>query len=164
MQVSVIVRTYNRAYAIRDALESALKQSYHDFELIVVDDGSTDHTSEVVQSFCDERIRLVRHERNRGVAAACNSGISAARGEFVAFLDSDDIWKPSKLERQVDFLLRYAGIDAVFCDVEIREGANVIPSLMGSMRAFPKLLEGKPKREDYALGRREMYLCLLEEV
>jgi len=99
--VSVIIPTYNRAHLVGRAIRSVLNQTYQDFEIIVVDDGSTDNTEEVVKGFNDDRIRYIRHDENRGGAAARNTGIKAAQGEYIAFLDSDDEWLPEKLERQV---------------------------------------------------------------
>lgn len=99
--VSVILPTYNRAHVVGRAIRSVLEQTYEDFELIVVDDGSTDGTEEVVRSFDDPRIRYIRHAQNRGGAAARNTGIRAARGEYIAFQDSDDEWLPEKLEKQM---------------------------------------------------------------
>ena len=99
MKVSVLIPTYNRAYIISDALDSVLKQTYRDFEIIIVDDGSSDGTRDVVEGFRSEKIRYLRHALNRGCSAAYNTGISAAEGELVAFLDSDDIWKGDYLER-----------------------------------------------------------------
>ena len=98
-KVSVIIPTYNRSLSVREAIESVLAQTYRDFELIVVDDGSADNTPSVLGSF-GERIRGIR-QANAGVSAARNAGIRAAKGEWVAFLDSDDLWVPQKLERQM---------------------------------------------------------------
>lgn len=103
-RVSVIIPVYNRAIFVGAAIESILAQTFADFELIVIDDGSTDATPEMVRSFADPRIRLVGHECNLGIPAARNSGLAAARGEYVATLDSDDIAHPKRLERQVAFL------------------------------------------------------------
>jgi len=97
--VSVIIPTYNRAHVLGRAIGSVLAQTYRDFELIVVDDGSTDGTAGL-PALCDERVTLVR-QNNRGVSAARNAGISHSHGELVAFLDSDDEWLPDKLARQV---------------------------------------------------------------
>ena len=101
-KVSVIIPTYNRAHLVGRAIRSVLNQTYQDFEIIVVDDGSTDNTEEVVKSFNDPRIRYIRHEENKGAAAARNTGIKAAKGKFIAFQDSDDEWLPKKLEKQME--------------------------------------------------------------
>jgi len=99
-RVSVIIPTYNYARFIEQAIESVLVQSYRDFEIIVVDDGSTDNTEEVVAKF-DNRVHYIR-QANRGPNAARNTGIRAARGEFIAFLDADDLWLPEKLALQIE--------------------------------------------------------------
>lgn len=99
--VSVVIPTYNRAHLVGRAIQSVLNQTYQDFEIIVVDDGSTDNTEEVVKSFNDPRIRYIRHDQNRGGSAARNTGIKMARGEYIAFQDSDDEWLPEKLEKQM---------------------------------------------------------------
>ncbi len=102
--ISIIIPTYNRSQLIVRAVKSVLNQTYQDFELIVVDDASTDNTEEVVNSFDDERIRYIRHEENKGEAAARNTGIKAARGDYIAYQDSDDEWFPEKLARQIELL------------------------------------------------------------
>jgi glycosyltransferase involved in cell wall biosynthesis len=103
-KVSVIIPTHNRADFLRGALTSILDQTFQDFEIIVVDDASNDNTSEVVASFNDERINLVRHETNKGGSAARNTGILASKGDYIAFLDDDDEWFPDKLAKQIDIL------------------------------------------------------------
>jgi len=99
--VSVIIPTYNRAHLVGRAIQSVINQTFRDFELIVVDDASFDSTEEVVKSFNDVRIRYLKHESNRGAAAARNTGIMLSKGEYIAFQDSDDEWLPEKLEKQV---------------------------------------------------------------
>jgi len=97
----VVIPTYNHAHLIGRAIRSVLSQSFQDFELIIVDDGSTDNTEKVVEGFPDERLRYIRHDKNRGACAAMNTGIREARGDFIAFLDADNEWFPEKLEKQV---------------------------------------------------------------
>lgn len=100
-EVSIILPTYNRADTVTRAINSVFNQTFKDWELVVVDDGSTDSTSQL--DFADPRIRVIR-QHNQGVAVARNSGISASRGHLIAFLDSDDEWLPHFLELSVCFL------------------------------------------------------------
>lgn len=102
--VSIIIPSYNRGYCIARAITSVLRQTYTDFEIIVVDDASTDDTQQQVKCFTDARIYYLSHVSNRGGGAARNTGIQAARGEFIAFLDSDDSWQTYKLQRQIHAL------------------------------------------------------------
>ena len=111
--VSVIVPTYNGPEFLKAAIESVLAQSYSELEVVVVDDGSTDNTAEVVQRF-ESRVRYI-HQSNAGTAAARNTGIRAARGEVIAFLDHDDLWLPKKLERQLPMLNCSDSVGMAFC-------------------------------------------------
>jgi glycosyltransferase involved in cell wall biosynthesis len=99
--VSIIIPTYNRAHVLGRAIRSVLAQTYQDFELIIVDDGSTDNTERLVKSFNSKKIRYIRHRENKGPAAARNTGIRSAKGDFIAFQDSDDEWVSEKLEKQM---------------------------------------------------------------
>lgn len=99
--VSVIIPTYNRATLLGRAIQSVLAQTYQDFELIIVDDASTDDTESLVKSFNSEKIRYIRHRKNKGVSAARNTGIRSAKGDYIALQDSDDEWMPEKLEKQM---------------------------------------------------------------
>jgi glycosyltransferase involved in cell wall biosynthesis len=99
--VSVIIPTYNRAHLLGRSLRSVLNQTYQDFEIIVVDDASTDDSETVILSLDNEKIRYLRHEKNKGATAARNTGIKAAKGSYIAFQDSDDEWLPEKLEKQM---------------------------------------------------------------
>lgn len=101
-KVTVIIPTYNRAHLVKDAVESVLNQTYQDFELIVIDDGSTDNTKEVLAVYKDKLTYI--YQENQGRSSARNHGIKLAQGEYIAFLDSDDVWFPDKLERQVPVL------------------------------------------------------------
>jgi glycosyltransferase involved in cell wall biosynthesis len=104
--VSVVIPAYNRAAVLGRAIDSVLQQSLGDLEIIVVDDGSSDGTAAQAARCDDPRLRVLRHDTNRGAAAARNTGIRAAAGGVIAFLDSDDEWLPEKLERQVAALQR----------------------------------------------------------
>lgn len=117
--VTVVVPTYRRAGSIRAAVDSVLGQTHQDFEIVVVDDASADETPEVVRDIPDPRVRLVVHERNLGGNAARATGVAHARGRYVAFLDSDDVWWPTKLERQLD-LLAAKGPSYTFCGTWFR--------------------------------------------
>ncbi len=124
--ISVIIPTYNRSWILKDAVDSVLSQKFTDFELIVVDDGSTDSTSELLSAYKDRIIKI--RQENRGVSSARNSGLRAASGLYVAFLDSDDMWLPEKLSSQVDFFESHP--EAVICQTDemwIRKGVRVNP-------------------------------------
>lgn len=103
-RVSVVIPAFNREHLVREAADSILAQTLEDLELLIVDDGSTDRTAEVVLAIDDPRVRLIRHVGNRGMAAARNTGLDAARGQYVANLDSDDHADPTRLAHQVAFL------------------------------------------------------------
>lgn len=100
-EVSVVIPTHNRAEFLRPAIQSVLAQTYQDFEIIIIDDGSTDNTQNVVRNFHDQRIKYVRYETNRGEALSRNAGILRSEGKYIAFLDDDDEWFPEILEMQV---------------------------------------------------------------
>ncbi len=103
-RVSVIVTAYNRETVVGDAIASVLGQSMPDFELIVVDDGSADRTVEIVEAIDDPRIRLIVHGQNCGIPLARNTGLEAASGKYIAWLDSDDLARPKRLEIEADYL------------------------------------------------------------
>ncbi len=95
---TVVIPTYNRAELVKEAIQCVLCQTFKEFELIIVDDNSTDQTKDVVASFKDDRVEYIVNNRTKGPAGARNTGIYRAKGEWVAFLDSDDVWFPKKLE------------------------------------------------------------------
>lgn len=103
-KVSVIMPSYNTADYIANSIKSVLNQTYTDFELIIVDDCSTDSTESVVKSFSDDRIKFLKNERNSGAALSRNRALKMASGKWIAFLDSDDLWEKTKLEEQLNFM------------------------------------------------------------
>jgi len=126
LEVSVIIPTYNRGWILKEAIDSVLGQTFDGYELIVVDDGSDDHTSEILENYSN-KIRIIR-QANQGVSAARNRGIISSSGRFIALLDSDDLWLPEKLNRQVSFFQNNP--DAMICQTQeiwIRNGKRVNP-------------------------------------
>ena len=124
--VSVIIPAFNRAWCLRETLQSVLDQTFKNFEVIVVDDGSTDGTPDLLHEF--PQIRVHRWEDNRGVSAARNRGIAMARGEWICFLDSDDRWVKNKLQVQVDWMQAHPDCQSCYTDeIWIRNGARVNP-------------------------------------
>lgn len=144
--VSVVIPTFRRAGLVRRAIDSVLNQTYKDVEVLVVDDGSPDHTRDVVAGVHDERVRYLRHDRNRGLPAARNTGIKAATGEYIAFLDDDDMWLHEKLEKQVPGLRKNC---AVLCGYVVDE-------------TYVKV-QGKPRvsLEDLKKGNEHSPSCLM---
>ena len=145
--VSVIIPTFNRRRLVEQAIDSVLTQEFGDYELIVVDDGSTDDTAAALAVYGD-RIRVLR-QPNRGVSAARNTGIRAAKASLIAFLDSDDLWRPAKLTRQTAFLQAHP--DALICQTEeiwIRNGVRVNPAK-------------KHRKQSGMIFERSLELCLV---
>lgn len=102
--VSIIMPSWNTGKYISESIESVLGQTYTNWELLIVDDCSTDNTDEVVAKYTDERIRYFKNEKNSGAAITRNKAMREAKGEWIAFLDSDDLWSPDKLEKQLSFM------------------------------------------------------------
>jgi len=121
MKVSVVIPLYNKAAYIRRAVDSVLAQTYQDFELIVVDDGSTDNGTEIVAAYKDPRVRLIR-QANAGVSAARNRGVAEAQAELVAFLDADDEWRPWFLETVISLRQRFPEAGAFATAYELHDG------------------------------------------
>jgi glycosyltransferase involved in cell wall biosynthesis len=143
--VSVVIPTYNRALMLKEAIQSVLDQTYSDYEIIVVDDGSTDNTREVVNGFSDKRIIYVFQE-NRGRSNARNRGISLAQGRYVAFLDADDLFLPTKLEKQVFFMENNPGIvfsHTSYIRVNVKgEHIEEVKSGTFSGKVYPEIIRG----------------------
>lgn len=145
--VSVVIPTFNRAKQTISAIESVLAQTYPNFEIIVVDDGSTDGSRLVIQGFIDQRPEnyhrmLVLNQPNQGASVARNTGISKAQGEYIAFLDSDDYWEPEKLEYQMQALDRFKNECAVcFTDARLVNNSGLdISSFQAHRRHYQQVM------------------------
>jgi glycosyltransferase involved in cell wall biosynthesis len=146
-KVSVITAAYNHVQFVRQSVESVLNQTYRDFEHIVVDDGSSDGTAEVLKTFGD-RIKYIR-QANRGAHAAINAGIRESSGEYIAILDSDDAWLPHKLERQMPAFEESPEAGMVYAQACIIDGQSNLKNngapegkpVINSQRAFEELLQ-----------------------
>ena len=125
--VSIVSPTYNVSDYIEETIQSVLSQTYENFELVLVDDRSTDDTVEKITQFIDPRIRLVRNETNSGAGWSRTNGLRAAKGEFIALLDSDDRWYPDKLQKQMDYMRKTgAAMTYTFYDLIDENGKTVM--------------------------------------
>ncbi|WP_319421377.1 glycosyltransferase family 2 protein [Pleurocapsa sp. FMAR1] len=123
--VSVIIPTYNRANVIHRSISSAIKQSYQKIEIIIVDDASTDDTSQIIQQINDTRIIYICHQINLGGSEARNTGIKNAQGKFIAFLDSDDVWLPDKLQHQLAIISQHKCQDNLVCYTQFQKSSQI---------------------------------------
>jgi glycosyltransferase involved in cell wall biosynthesis len=137
--VSAILAVYNGEPYLAESIASVASQSYRPIEIIVVDDGSTDHTAEIARSF--EGVRYI-YQTNQGHAAAMNLGVETAGGEFLAFLDADDLWEPNKLDLQVGYLLEHPAIDYVIAKTRnfVEPGAELPTPLTKDLLLTPHVL------------------------
>lgn len=145
-RVSVVIPSFNMGELLSDAIESVLHQTYKSYEIIIVDDGSTDNTREIAEKYLAKGVRY-HQQKNQGVAAARNAGIRLSKGEFVAFLDADDLWLPDKLELQMDAINEF-NVGIIAC------GYRLIDYVSGSSLS-------EVVRKNYS-GREELYktLCI----
>ncbi len=163
--VSVIIPAHNHARYLREAIDSALEQTLPPLEVIVVDDGSTDATPQILTEY-GERIRALR-QHNQGVAAARNTGIAASRGDYVAFLDSDDIWKPRKLELQMARFAADPALGLVHCGAERFDSAGTTgPGRLNGMEGWVAAEILRLDREVIAAPGSTMIVpkCVAEEI
>lgn len=128
--ISVVIPLFNKEQSIASTLQTVLKQTFQDFEIVIVDDGSTDHSVEKVKKVIDPRIRLI-HQTNAGVSAARNRGIEEAKGEYIAFLDADDEWKPDYLKTQYELTQKYPECNVFACNYEFKDAqGKVTPTII----------------------------------
>ena len=136
--VSIIMPSYNTARYIRDSIQSVLDQTYENWELIIVDDCSTDNTDEVVNSFQDDRIRFFKNDSNYGAALTRNKALREAKGEWIAFLDSDDLWEPTKLEEMLLFMKQNNYVFAYHEFEKIDENSDSLNILVSGPKVVTK--------------------------
>ncbi|WP_071150364.1 glycosyltransferase family 2 protein [Bacteroides ndongoniae] len=128
--ISIIIPLYNKEHSIASTLQTVLNQTFQDFEIIIVNDGSTDHSIDEVSKITDSRIRLI-NQTNAGVSAARNRGIEEAKGEFIAFLDADDEWKPDYLKTQYELAQKYPECSVFACNYEFKDAkGKVTPTII----------------------------------
>jgi glycosyltransferase involved in cell wall biosynthesis len=162
--ISVVIPAYNRESTIRRAVKSVLDQTYSDLEVLVVDDCSTDGTAEVLKQISDSRFSYLKMDANRGACAARNMGVAVARGEWVAFQDSDDSWHADKLEKQMAAFQAHKA-DIVFCAMRLlradgTDGPTVpLPSLPQGFYSYEGLLKESIASTQVIMGRRDCFLA-----
>ncbi len=127
--ISVILPVYNASNYLKESIDSILNQTYTNFELIIINDGSTDESVEIIDQYLDSRIRIIHNETNLGLIATLNKGIDAAKGEFIARMDADDISLPLRFQKQIEFLYKNSSIDIVGSSYEIFGDENKIINL-----------------------------------
>ncbi|MDO4466267.1 MAG: glycosyltransferase family 2 protein [Bacillota bacterium] len=156
MKVSILLPLYNCEKYIRKSIQSVLEQTFTDFELIIVNDGSTDQSASIVRSFVDPRIRQIDLDKNYGICFALNCGLKHVQGEYIARMDADDIWLPTKLEKQVKYLEMIRSVDVCFTfaslmdedgyegDTRYYEQSQLYhSSFLGQKELFERLVFGK---------------------
>ncbi len=159
MKVSVVIPCFNREKSLGDAITSALRQTLPAAEIVVVDDGSTDGSAAVAECF-GPPVRVIRRA-NGGAAAARNRGIAEATGDWIAFLDSDDVWAPEKLQRQAAAAEVFPEADVVFCDTVVKEGECVrIASRFGLGGVYGREIK---RKGPFALYDRSLFVNMLEQ-
>ena len=136
--VSIVMPSYNTARFIKNSIDSVLAQTYKNWELLIVDDCSTDNTNEIVAQFNDSRITYVKNEKNSGAAISRNRALAQAKGKWIAFLDSDDLWAPEKLEKQLKFMAENGCAFSYTRYEEIDEDSNPTGTLVGGPRRITK--------------------------
>lgn len=161
--ISVIIPAYNREKVIERSVRSVLAQDYQNIEVIVVDDCSTDNTVSVVQAIRDSRLRLVRQQQNQGACAARNVGIALAKGQVIAFNDSDDSWREDKLTQQL-LALEHNDVDVVFCKIRknfLDTTHQEFPNLAEGEVPYAQLIESSKCSTQTLMGKAEVFKNVL---
>jgi len=160
-KISIIIPTYNSAQYICEAIESVLNQTYKDFEIIVVDDGSTDNTKEVIKPYLNKMKYI--YQQNSGPSAARNRGIQEAKGEYIAFLDADDIWLPQKLELQIKFMEKEKEVGLIFSDMVLFNEKEIIKNSFLKEKLFFNKLSIKSLSSTEKVIYDNVFNALLQE-
>jgi len=146
LKVTVLMSVYNAEEYLTVAIDSILQQSFADFEFLIIDDGSTDNSVRLIQSYADPRIRLIRNDRNLGLAASLNMGLRLAKGDYIARMDADDISRPERLAHQVRFLNSHPAVGV--CGSWVR----LFPGLNNYVWKFHRNLQDIRCRQFYKVG------------
>ncbi len=158
-KVTVLMSVYNGEKYLKEAIDSILGQTFKDFEFLIINDGSTDKTGEILKSYNDPRIKIINNEKNIGLTKSLNKGLTLARGEYIARQDADDISMPERLEKEVEFLeqnrnVGLVGTDYLFIN-EKGKVIHIVKCLNGSRELKAKLLEGNQFGHGSVMLRRE---------
>ena len=158
-KITVLMSVYNGEKYLNEAIDSILAQTFKDFEFLIIDDGSTDKTGEILESYSDQRIKIIDNEKNIGLTKSLNIGLKIAKGEFIARQDADDVSMPERLEKEVEFLEQNRNVGLVGTDyLFINEKGKVVyivKCLNGSRELKEKLLEGNQLGHGSVMLRRE---------
>lgn len=154
--VSVLMPAYNASLYIRQAIDSILSQTFSDFEFLIIDDGSTDNTIDIVKKYTDTRIKLIQNEQNRGLVYTLNKGLDIAQGKYIARMDADDICTSHRLEKQVAYMERHSGVTALSCAFRFMNTPHEIHFPTDSERIYIKLLDNTALLHPGAVLRSEV--------
>lgn len=168
VMISVIIPTHNRAYIISNAIKSVLEQTYKNLELIVVDDGSNDDTKNIVNKFNDTRLKYIKYDKARGACYARNLGIKSAKGSYIAFNDSDDMWHFDKLEKQLRYIKKTSA-DVVFCalsrhNLDENGKEDTVPAINEGQVFYKDFLNQSLASTQAIFGRAECFKRIMFDV